>query len=312
VRVPAIRLTGAWRDTGPAFREVTQLASAATTPGPVRDAAFASVRDIGGGQAVNTLVPLTAKTSPASIRRPAVLTLASVNLSKALPPSVELLNDAASEADALALWRELLKIKGAAPALAKALPKSGFSQTAAKAGLRAAREGGRNEPDLILALTLSAGLDQGEVTLSETELKQLAADVKKGDPARGETLYRRADLNCVACHAIGGAGGKVGPDMTSIGASAPVDYLIESVWFPNKKIKEGYHAVSVETKDGEQFSGILVRENSETLVLRDATNNEKEMAKSRLSDRRMGTLSLMPAGLIDNLNGQERSTCSGS
>jgi putative heme-binding domain-containing protein len=306
VRVPAIRLTGAWRDTGPAFREVTQLASAATTPGPVRDAAFASVRDIGGGQAVNTLVPLTAKTSPASIRRPAVLTLASVNLSKALPPSVELLNDAASESDALALWRELLKIKGAAPALAKALPKSGFSQTAAKAGLRAAREGGRNEPDLILALTLSAGLDQGEVTLSETELKQLAADVKKGDPARGETLYRRADLNCVACHAIGGAGGKVGPDMTSIGASAPVDYLIESVWFPNKKIKEGYHAVSVETKDGEQFSGILVRENGETLVLRDATNNEKEMAKSRLSDRRMGTLSLMPAGLIDNLNGQER------
>src|SRR5262249_22819758 len=156
---------------------------------------------------------------------------------------VEVLTQSTNDVDALALWRPLLNIKGAAPALAKALPKSGIPQPVAKAGLRAAREGGRNEPDLVLALTRGSGLDEGEVSLTETEFKQPVAAVQaKGDPARGEAVYRRKELSCVACHAIGGAGGKVGPDMTSLGASAPVDYLIESVWFPNKKIKEGYHA----------------------------------------------------------------------
>jgi len=177
----------------------------------------------------------------------------------------------------------------------------------AKAGLRAAREGGRNEPDLVLALTRGGGLDEGEVTLTDAELKQLAADtLTKGDAARGELVYRRKELNCVACHAIGGAGGKVGPDMTSIGASAPVDYLIESIWFPNRKIKEGYHAIMVETKDGQEFSGVLVRENSEQLVLRDASNKEIPVAKNNVQDRRMSTLSLMPAGIIDGLGAQER------
>ena len=48
----------------------------------------------------------------------------------------------------------------------------------------------------------------------------------------------------------GGAGGKIGPDLTSIGASAPPDYLVESLLYPNAKIKEGYHSVLIATKDG--------------------------------------------------------------
>jgi len=198
-------------------------------------------------------------------------------------------------------------VKGAGPALAKALPKSGIPEPVARTGLRAAREGGRSEPDLVLALTRGSGLDEGGVTLTDAELKQLASDVtRKGDPARGETLYRRKELACITCHAIGGAGGKVGPDMTSLGASAPVDYLIESVWFPNKKIKEGFHALSIETKDSQEFSGTLARETGEQLTLRDATGKEVTVAKNNIADRRTGTLSLMPAGLIDNLTPAER------
>jgi len=39
-----------------------------------------------------------------------------------------------------------------------------------------------------------------------------------------------------------------------------VDYLVESIFYPNRKIKEGYHAVVLETQDGQELSGILVRE----------------------------------------------------
>ncbi len=307
IRLESVRLAGGWKDLGKYFGELGAIARAKDTRPTLREAAFATLRDIGGQGAIDVLTPLTTKTTDQNIRRAAVLALAALRLDKAIPAAVEVLAETSVETDALALWRSLLNIKGAAPALARALPKAGISIPVAKAGLRAAREGGRSEPELVLAITRGSGLDEGDVSLSETELKQLAADViAKGDPMRGELVYRRKELSCVACHAIGGAGGKVGPDMTSIGASAPLDYLLESVWFPNKKIKEGYHAVTVETKDGQEFSGVLVRENTEQIVLLDAAGKELAVAKTNVSERRIGALSLMPAGLIDNITPQER------
>ena len=306
-RIEALRLTGAWKDLPGAARAVGEVAARTESPRPVRLAAMTSLRELGGSAAIEALTPIATKDADEVCRRQGVLALAALQPAKALPLAVEVLQSTTDEAAALTLWRELLTVKGSAPLLAKALPKAGFPQPVAKAGLRAAREGGRSEPELVLALTRASGLDQGEVTLTDAELKQLAADVvKKGDPARGEVIYRRKELSCVACHAIGGAGGKVGPDMTSIGASAPVDYLVESVWLPNKKIKEGYHALSVETKDGQEFSGVLVSETSEQVILRDATGREVNVAKASISDRRIGTLSLMPAGLIDGLSSEER------
>jgi putative heme-binding domain-containing protein len=307
VRIESVRLAGAWKEAGPHFARLAEFAGGKDTPAALREAAFGALRDIGGRGAMDTLLTLVTERQPADIRRQAALALAALNLDLALPSAIELLNKTTVEAEALDIWRSLLSNKGAARAIGRALPKTGLSPLMARAGLRAAREGGRNEPELVLALSRGADLDQGEITLTETELKQLAADVlKKGDAARGELVYRRKELSCIACHAIGGAGGKVGPDMTSLGASAPVDYVIESVWFPNKKIKEGYHALAVETKDGRELTGTLARESAEQLVLRDASNQEITLAKNNIAERRNSTYSLMPAGLIDGLTPQER------
>jgi putative membrane-bound dehydrogenase-like protein len=306
IQLEAVRLAGAWKDGGSAPKLTAQAGAKESSPA-LRQAAFGSLREIGGRGVIESLGPLVAPGTEPALRRQAVLALAALDFGKATPAAVELLQASSTDAEALALWRSLLSLKGSGPALARALPKSGLGLPMAKAGLRAAREGGRSEPDLVLALTRGSGIDEGDVALTEAELKQLVADVQqKGDPVRGEEVYRRKELSCVSCHSIGGAGGKVGPDMTSIGASAPLDYLIESVWFPNRKVKEGYHAVMVETKDGQEFSGVLVRENTEEVVLRDATGKETAVAKQNISDRRIGTLSLMPAGLIDALTPQER------
>ena len=308
VRVAALRTAGAWKDLPGAARAIGEVAARQDAPPAVRQAAFASLRELGGTAAADALTPLATNEPNPTLRRQTIVALAGVRLDRAVTPAVEALQATATDDTvSLALWRDLLSVKGAGPALAKALPKTGIPQSVAKAGLRAAREGGRSEPDLVLALTRGSGLDEGGVSLTDAELKQLASDVtKKGDAARGETIYRRKELACITCHAIGGAGGKVGPDMTSLGASAPLDYLIESVWFPHKKIKEGFHALSVATKDDMEFSGTLARETGEQLVLRDATGKEVTIAKNNIADRRIGTLSLMPAGLIDNLTPAER------
>src|SRR5688500_5288043 len=165
-----------------------------------------------------------------------------------------------------------------------------------KAGLRAAREGGRNEPNLVLALGRNIDEATEASNLSPQELERLLTFVReKGDPARGELIYRRQELACVSCHAIGGIGGKVGPDLTSIGASAPPDYLIESMLFPNRKVKEGYHSIVLETKDDMELSGGLVRETDQQVIIRDATDREVDVPKSNIANSRMGG-SLLPAG----------------
>ena len=190
--------------------------------------------------------------------------------------------------------------------MAKALPRKGFSKVAAKAGLRAIREAGRGLQTLALALPSSAGLKDEDITLSRSEIRALTKAVAlSGDPARGELVYRRLELGCVGCHAIGGAGGKLGPDLTSIGASAPLDYLVESLYYPNRKIKEGYHSLVVETKDNQVLFGMLEREDDTQLIIRNVANQSTAVAKANVRKRTQGN-SLMPSGLIERLERQSQ------
>lgn len=306
VQKAAIRLAGAWKLPADVLAALGPIASAASTSAELRAAVFETLRDVGGDASVKILTPLCDMTTALDVRRQAIPVLTSLRPEAGGQKAVGTLMALTSDNEAQALWRALLSIKGSAAAITRNLPKTGIPPLVAKAGLRAARESGRSEPDLVLALTRGADLAEGEASLSEAELKAMAADVvAKGDPQRGEAIYRRSQLSCVSCHSIGGAGGKVGPDMTSIGASAPVDYLIESVWFPNRKVKEGFHSLLIETKDGQELSGLLVRETGEQMILRDTQGGEFSVAKNNIEKRRTGG-SLMPAGLIDGLQPQER------
>ena len=68
--------------------------------------------------------------------------------------------------------------------------------------------------------------------------------------------------------------------MTSIGASAQPDYLVESLLLPNKAIKEGYPRDSASSPPTTRcILGIKVREANGLLVLR--TAEDKEVDDSR-------------------------------
>ena len=306
IRIEAVRLAGTWKDLKEYFPKLVEMAAAVNSSSALREAVFASLREIGGQGVIDGITPLADNKNSIEVRRLAVQSLAALDLKKAAPLALSVLAEMPNEEEALKFWRSLLNNKGAAPVLTHALPATGLSPSVAKSGLRAAREGGRSEPELVLALTRAANLEDADKMLTPEEIKELAKSVaSNGDPARGEKIYRRTELACVSCHSVGGAGGKVGPDMTSIGASAPADYLIESVLYPNKQVKEGFHAIMLETKDDQELSGILVRENNEELVLRDVTNKEISVPKNNVKNRRMGG-SLMPSGLIDNLTNAEQ------
>src|SRR6266487_825590 len=314
-RAEAVRLVGQWtlRQFVP---DLLKLAGDTTVSVSLRHNAFESLRLLSvnkNPEIFAGLRPLASTNHEPDIRRQAAVILAGIDAGKALPEVVAVLLAAPNETEAEGLWRGLLNLKEGymkqsigAYLASWGLPKSGIPPVAAKAGLRVAREGGRNEPELVLALTRGANLETTEASLTDAEIQQIASSVAaQGDSARGENVFRRPELGCVTCHAIGGVGGKVGPDLTSIGSSAPVDYLVESLFYPNRKIKEGYHAIVLETQDGQELSGVLVRENNEQLVIRDVSNREVALPKNNIKNRTMGG-SLMPSGLIDNLGSQER------
>lgn len=306
LRVEAIRLAGQWKAPGPTLARLASLAGAADTDPAVRTAAFEALRTTGGPEATQALATLAAADRPPAVRHPAVTLLASLDLGQAVPRVVETLRGLDDEAAALAFWRGVLPVKGSGAAIARALPAGGLPAAAARAGMRAAREGGRSDLDLITALARASGQAADTQAFTTQLVRELAAAAGQGDPARGEGIYRRDSLGCVLCHAIGGAGGRVGPDMTSIGASAPVDYLVESVLLPNAKIKEGYHSLVVTTRDNSEYLGTLARETPEELVLRNAAGVEQPIAKADITRREQGVTSLMPAGLLESLNSQEQ------
>jgi len=303
IRAEAIRLAGRWK-LEKVIPQLVESARDEKNSGELRTATFDSLRELGGAQVIAGIQSLTDKETAPKLRQQAVLTLAALDFSKAKEPLLDVLLNFNNETNALTFWRDLLKIQGATTNVLHILPKTDLPQLTAKAGLRAAREGGRNEPDLIFALTRAANLE--EQSLSATEIQQLAKQVaKEGDAARGEKIYRRKELSCTVCHSIGGVGGKVAPDMTSLGASAQVDYIIESIFYPNRKVKEGFNSVLLETKDDEVYSGILVRDGGDQIVLRDATGKEISVAKTNVKNRSNGG-SLMPSGLVDTLTPAER------
>jgi len=304
IRAAAIRLAGTWKLPA-ATPVLLRVAEASNSLAPVRQAAFDGLREIGGKEAVTGLRQLAQAPHDEQTRRMAAIALAGADLNGSMKEVLEAAKLPKTEDQALAYWRSLLSVKGAAPALARGLAKNNLPEVSGRAALRVAREGGRNEPDLVIAIARASGLTEESQNLTEEEVHRIAYNVPHGDAARGERIYRRKELGCMSCHSIGGAGGKVGPDMTSLGASAVVDYIVESVIAPNKKVKEGYHSIQVTTKDGEDLSGIPVRENNEELVLRDASNKEISIPKKNIDSRKIGG-SIMRAGLAEILNESER------
>ena len=88
---------------------------------------------------------------------------------------------------------------------------------------------------------------------------------------RGEKLFlSREKAKCVTCHVKGSAGVRLGPDLTRIGAIRSERDLLEAIVLPSASIARYHETVNVMTKDGKVVSGLLVKENTNAMVLASA------------------------------------------
>ncbi len=291
-----LRLAGLWK-----LDRIDAIA-AVITPGQKADrldAAFEALATLRTPAAATVLETLLAA---GEFRSRALTALAAFKPDAALAALSSVAKEG-DEAAQLALFRALFQSEQFKAKFAKAVPAD-LPKPAANAALRAARELGRKGQPLVTALASFA--DAPAPATNAQDIAALVADIKKsGSPVEGEVIYRRAALACTACHAIGGAGGKVGPDMTTIGASAPLDYLVESLLVPNAKVKEGYHAIALSLKGGRAASGVFLRETPDAIILRDAAGAESSVPKADITARE-NIGSIMPAGLLNTLTGREK------
>jgi len=303
VRAAAAELAGRWADPAilPALR--TLAADAEATADARRAAAIALAR-LADGSGRSALVELAADGRPAALRADAAIGLAQVDPAAGAAAAVAAM--ATGEGvDTAAIVGAFLGQQGGPEALAAALDGKALPADVAKVAQRQARATGRDQSALIAALARSGGLTGEPPAPTAEQVAALVADVMTtGDPARGEALFRRPDLNCFGCHAIAGAGGRVGPGLESIGASAPADYLVESILAPNKAIKEGYHSTVIVTTDGRVVAGVKVREDDAGIVVRDADDREQAIPATAVEEQAQGG-SLMPVGLADSLTRAE-------
>jgi putative heme-binding domain-containing protein len=295
----ALPLVGYWKMDGLAQHLGDAVAGA---NGVLRNAAAEGLRALGGEAAASQVRPLLSPDRPRELRLLALSILAKVRPAEVVAAAAPLLADAAKSADALPVWRTLTTADVGVAQKVAAAQREQLTPAAKDAGLQAARELGRRGAALEEAI-------RGKSAQQDPNAGRVQAWARlvqeRGNAAKGELLYHSNRLNCVQCHQIGGAGGKLGPDMSTIGASAPLDYVIESVLQPAAKVKEGYHGVSYTLSDGGAMTGVPFEENAAAVRIRVPGGLEMDVPKAKIKATEI-VGSLMPAGLVDALSEEEK------
>ncbi len=233
----------------------------------------------------------------------AVLSLSPGKAATAIAPDLASVDN---PTQALPYLRPFLSRKGGPQQLALALRDQKISHAAAGHLASALSQSGRSDEELLGLLHDAMGLAAGERAYSADFVKKLVAEVKaNGNSEAGKSIYQRAELTCVACHQIEKQGGLIGPSLDTVGAGLSMDLLVESVFWPQRQLKEGYLGVAVTTKGGDTFSGYRDREVGGVFYLRDTASGEVKPIQRAEIAKFDNIGSLMPPGLTKALKREE-------
>ncbi|MGV3660939.1 MAG: PVC-type heme-binding CxxCH protein [Prosthecobacter sp.] len=112
----------------------------------------------------------------------------------------------------------------------------------------------------------------------------------------GEETFKQV---CVVCHAMGGVGGKLGPDLAGSWRNG-LDYFLENIIDPNAVVGDNFQLQVLTKKDGSVLSGVIERETESAVTVRTVTE-AVIIAKADLKERQKLPASLMPPGLLEAL-----------
>jgi putative membrane-bound dehydrogenase-like protein len=242
--------------------------------------------------------PVAMRTTAADVLARAKLTTPQLvrvadELRSAGPVEVDRLLAAFAQSTDESLGLALVKALGESPGFASLRPDA-LKTNLAKYGAAVQKQ----VQQLILRLNVDAAKQKAR-------LQELVPTLATGDVRRGQVVFHSEKAACFSCHAIGYRGGNVGPDLTRIGAVRSENELLESIVFPSSSLVRSFESIAVATADGKIYNGLLRGETADELRLATGVNQEARIARREIEEVRPSAVSIMPAGLDQQLTHQE-------
>jgi putative membrane-bound dehydrogenase-like protein len=142
------------------------------------------------------------------------------------------------------------------------------------------------------ARALFAAVESGD-RMQAYEQVRATLPQRPGMAANGRGVFA---THCASCHAVDGAGGHVGPDLTGI-RNQPADAILLHVLVPDYEISAGYQAYVIETRDRRTLVGRLESEAPNSVTLRDGAAQQHVILRSDIVSMSASAHSLMPPEL---------------
>jgi putative heme-binding domain-containing protein len=155
---------------------------------------------------------------------------------------------------------------------------------------------------------IGVGMSDGEIWQVIAYLRSVekkASAEAAGNAVHGKELFY-GTAACGTCHMLNGKGGRLGPDLSSVGGSRSFEYLADSMRDPSKRLAQGiseplkdfsqeYETVTVVTADGTKLIGVVLNEDNFTLQMMDTREQVRLLEKDKLRSYEKSRQSLMPA-----------------
>ena len=104
------------------------------------------------------------------------------------------------------------------------------------------------------------------------------------------------------CHS---GSSRIGPDLTGVAGRFSRDDLFTAIISPSRDVAPAYRVNDIETQDGKRFSGMVVFEAAEGIIVQTGATTTIRIDAGNLVSRKPSTKSLMPAGLLKDLKPED-------
>jgi cytochrome c oxidase cbb3-type subunit 3 len=163
------------------------------------------------------------------------------------------------------------------------------------------------------------------VGMTDKEIWQIIAYIRSiemkapakplGNATHGKELFY-GDANCSLCHTVAGKGGRLGPELTSVGGSRTRESIIDSVRNPSRRLAWGlteatkefpqeYESITAITADGKEVKGVALNEDSFSVQMMDSSENIYLLEKDKLRSFQKSRESMMPKYNADVLSDKD-------
>jgi len=122
----------------------------------------------------------------------------------------------------------------------------------------------------------------------------------KGDSVRGGTIF--TERGCQICHSSAAA---LGPDLGGITGRLSISDLFDNIIYPSRQVAPAYQTTTFQTRSGQSFTGIVVFESAEGVILQTGATTTVRLAEGNITSRQPSNLSLMPSGLLAGLKASD-------